>query len=177
MPAITIDELKSLADSPGGVPLLDVRTPAEFEEIHVPGALNLPLDRLSADALRQALPAAAEAPFYILCRSGARADIAAAKLTAAGVDHGVVVKGGTLAWKEAGFPVVKGERRVISLERQVRIGAGSLVLLGLALGWLVHPGFLGLAAFVGAGLVFAGLTDWCGLGLLLGKAPWNQRKA
>ena len=67
-----------------------------------------------------------------------------------------------------------GGSRVISLERQVRIAAGSLVLLGVALGLLVHPAFIGLAAFVGAGLVFAGVTDWCGMGLLLARMPWNQ---
>jgi hypothetical protein len=64
---------------------------------------------------------------------------------------------------------------VISLERQVRIGAGLLVLLGALLGWLVHPAFFALSAFIGAGLVFAGVTDWCGMGMLLAKMPWNNR--
>jgi hypothetical protein len=72
---------------------------------------------------------------------------------------------------------VRGPSRVLSLERQVRIGAGSLVLLGLALAWLVHPAFAGLSAFVGAGLVFAGVTDWCGMAMLLAKMPWNRPRA
>lgn len=176
MSVITAAELKSLTDAQPAVPLLDVRTPAEFAEIHVPGAVNVPLDQLTPAAVEQHFPSAATAPFYVLCRSGARATQAATQLIAAGIPHGVVVQGGTLAWKAAGFPVITGPRRVMSLERQVRIGAGSLVLLGLALGWWLHPAFLLLSAFVGAGLVFAGLTDWCGLGLLLAKAPWNRTR-
>lgn len=72
---------------------------------------------------------------------------------------------------------MKGNRKVLSLKRQVRIGAGLLILTGVILGTLVHPGFFALSGFVGAGLVFAGLTDWCGMGLLLANAPWNQRPA
>jgi predicted branched-subunit amino acid permease len=74
----------------------------------------------------------------------------------------------------AGLPVVKGSKSAISIERQVRIGAGSLVLIGVILGFLIHPAFFGLTAFIGAGLVFAGVTDWCGMGLLLARAPWNR---
>ena len=86
----------------------------------------------------------------------------------------VNVEGGTLAWEKAGLPVVPG-KKAISLERQVRIAAGLLVLLGTAFGWFVHPAFLGLSAFVGAGLVFAGVTDTCGMGMLLARMPWNGR--
>jgi hypothetical protein len=82
------------------------------------------------------------------------------------------VEGGTLACVEAGVPVVRG-RKAISLERQVRIAAGSLVLLGAGLSF-VHPAFVGIAAFVGAGLVFAGVTDTCGMGMLIARMPWNQ---
>ncbi len=71
--------------------------------------------------------------------------------------------------------MTRGEVKVISLERQVRIAAGAIVLTGVLLGWRVHPGFFGLSGFVGAGLIFAGITDWCGMGLLIAKAPWNQR--
>ncbi|MCW5559341.1 MAG: DUF2892 domain-containing protein, partial [Verrucomicrobiae bacterium] len=80
-------------------------------------------------------------------------------------------------WEAAGLPVLRGTSRVISLERQVRIAAGTLVVTGTALGYFVHPGFYGLAAFVGAGLVFAGITDFCGMGLLLAKLPWNSRRS
>jgi hypothetical protein len=83
------------------------------------------------------------------------------------------IEGGTNACIVAGLPVVRG-KKAISLERQVRIAAGLLVLLGVILGWLVHPAFFGLAAFVGAGLVFAGVTDTCGMGMILARMPWNQ---
>ena len=89
------------------------------------------------------------------------------------VHQRVNVEGGTLAWEQAGLPVVRG-KKAMSLERQVRIAAGSLVVLGTALGAFVHPGFLGLSAFVGAGLVFAGVTDTCGMGMVLARMPWNR---
>ena len=85
-----------------------------------------------------------------------------------------MVEGGTQAWVTEGLPVVSLGRGSMSIERQVRIGAGTLVLLGVVLGFLVHPGFFFLSGFVGAGLVFAGVTDWCGMGLLLARAPWNR---
>ena len=89
---------------------------------------------------------------------------------AAGFSNVLVVEGGTRAWIDAGLPVVTGKRRAISIERQVRIGAGSLVLLGAILGAVANPLFFVLSAFVGAGLIFAGITDWCGMGLLLARA-------
>ncbi len=85
----------------------------------------------------------------------------------------VNVEGGTQAWDQAGLPVVRGQQ-AMSLERQVRIAAGSLVVLGSALGAFVSPYWIGLAAFVGAGLVFAGITDTCGMGMLLARMPWNK---
>ena len=90
-----------------------------------------------------------------------------------GLDNLRVVEGGTQAWSAAGLPVQRG-RKTISIERQVRIGAGLLVLTGVALGWFYHPGFFLLSAFVGAGLVFAGITDICGLAIFLAFAPWNR---
>jgi rhodanese-related sulfurtransferase len=99
--------------------------------------------------------------------------MACERLAAAGVASVVNVEGGTLAWEKAGLPVVRG-KKAMSLERQVRIAAGSLVLIGTVLGAFVHPYALGLAGFVGAGLVFAGITDTCGMGMLLARMPWNQ---
>jgi rhodanese-related sulfurtransferase len=87
--------------------------------------------------------------------------------------HVVCVEGGTDAWEQAGLPVVRGHK-VISLDRQVRMAAGLLVLLGVGLSFLVHPAFSALSAFVGAGLLFAGITDTCGMAMLLAKMPWNQ---
>jgi len=145
----------------------------EFAAVHVAQAQNIPLDALRPGAL----PLPKDRPVYLLCQRGGRATKAAEQLAQAGFTNPIVVEGGTESWSNAGLPVEKSGASVISLERQVRIGAGSLVLLGVLLGWFVHPYFIGLSAFVGAGLVFAGLTDWCGMGLLLAKAPWNQRQS
>ncbi len=87
----------------------------------------------------------------------------------------VCIEGGMDALaQDNSLPLQKDPTAGLSLERQVRIGAGSLVLLGIVLGTILHPGVYALAAFVGAGLVFAGITDWCGMGLLLAKMPWNK---
>jgi len=152
--------------------LVDVRTTAEFREIHAQGAQLVPLDVLDRKAVEAARGANA-GPLYLLCASGIRATKAAEKLRNAGLDEVVVVEGGTNAWAAAGLPVVRG-RKTISIERQVRIGAGSFVLIGTVLGWRVHPAFYILSAFVGAGLVFAGVTDICGLAIVLARAPWNR---
>jgi rhodanese-related sulfurtransferase len=174
--SISPGELNRLIASGGPVELLDVRTPGEFESVHVPGARLVPLDELDAGAfLKQR--GQADQPVYVLCQSGGRARKAIEKLRQAGFGGGVLVEGGTQAWIDAGLPVNRGAAKVISLERQVRIAAGSLVLTGVLLAYFVHPGFIGLSAFVGAGLVFAGVTDWCGMGLLLAKMPWNQKSA
>lgn len=157
----------------GQVDLLDVRTPAEFQEIHASIARNVPLDRLDPAALAKERDPK-QGPLYVVCRSGSRGRQACEKLLAAGFDVRNI-EGGMQAWEQAGLPVVRG-RKTMSLERQVRIAAGTLVLIGTALGFFVHPAFLGLSAFVGAGLVFAGVTDTCGMGMLLARMPWNQVK-
>lgn len=167
MNTIQASELRD-AVARGRVRLIDVRTPAEFREAHVRGAVNVPLDRLSAADVP-----AGDGPLYVVCQKGGRGQKACEKLLAAGLADVVNVEGGTLACIEAGVAVERG-KKTISLERQVRIAAGSLVVSGVALGWWVHPGFFGLAAFVGAGLVFAGVTDTCGMGMLLARMPWNQ---
>jgi rhodanese-related sulfurtransferase len=117
--------------------------------------------------------ASSEAPLYLICRTGTRAQQAWKRLHDAGFAQVVCVEGGTEAWEQAGLPVVRG-RGVIALDRQVRIAAGLLVLLGVGLSILVHPAWIALSAFVGAGLVFAGITDTCGMAMLLAKMPWNQ---
>ena len=173
MKTIAPAELQKLLAAQPGLPLLDVRTPTEYAEVHVPQARNVSLDQLSPNALFDAGQLPKGQPVYLLCRSGGRATKAAEQFAREGFDQGIVVEGGTQAWIEAGLPVTRSTARVISLERQVRIVAGSLVLTGVLLGWFVHRGFFGLSAFVGAGLVFAGITDFCGMGLLLAKMPWN----
>jgi len=177
MKTITPAELQRLLNTQPGLALLDVRTPVEFAEVHVPQARNEPLDEIQPAAIFTTGGVPPGQPVYLLCRSGQRAQKAAEKFAKEGFDQTVVIEGGTLAWIEAGLPVTRSAVKVISLERQVRIVAGALVLTGILLGTFVHPGFFGLAGFVGAGLVFAGITDFCGMGLLLAKMPWNKRVA
>ncbi|QDT53913.1 Inner membrane protein YgaP [Caulifigura coniformis] len=153
--------------------LIDVRTPVEFEEVHVEFARNVPLDQLDAASIMRSRNDSANAPLYVVCLSGSRGQQACEKFLKAGFTNVVNVEGGTLACVDSGVPVIRG-RKAVSLERQVRIAAGSLVLLGVVLAWLVHPAFVGLSAFVGAGLVFAGVTDTCGMGMILARMPWNQ---
>lgn len=151
-----------------GVRLIDVRTPAEFRGVHLEGAENVPLEGLDPGQF-----AGSSEPILVVCQRGGRSRKACEQLIAAGVADVTNVEGGTLACLEAGLPAVEG-RQAVSLERQVRIAAGSLVVLGVGLGVFVHAAWLGLAAFVGAGLVFAGVTDTCGMGMLLARMPWNQ---
>ena len=152
---------------------MDVRTPAEFATAHIPFARNVPLDRLDAKAVADERRAAPGEPLYIICQAGGRGRQACEKLAAAGCAQVINVEGGTGAWIAGGYPVTRG-KQTISLERQVRIAAGSLVLVGVLLGVFVHIYLLGLAAFVGAGLIFAGITDTCGMGMLLARMPWNR---
>ena len=168
-------KLAELCSEGKKIDLIDVRTPVEFREVHVEIARNVPLDRLDPAALMQARNGSADEPLYVLCRSGSRGQQACEKFLTAGFANVVNIEGGTLACIEAGLPVVRG-KKAISLERQVRIAAGLLVVLGALLGWFVHPAFIGLSAFVGAGLVFAGITDTCGMGMILARMPWNQGK-
>jgi rhodanese-related sulfurtransferase len=173
LPAAAVGRLRAEGKA---VDLIDVRTPAEYAGLHAEGARLVPLDKLAPAAVMASRAGPAGEPVYVLCQSGARAAKACAAFRAAGYPNVVIVEGGTAAWERAGLPVVRGPGRVISLERQVRIAAGSLVLAGVLLGWLVHPALYGLSAFVGAGLVFAGVTDTCGMGLLLARMPWNRRQ-
>ena len=175
MTTITPRQLNDRLQQGEKLHLLDVRTPAEHAEIHVPGVHLAPLDRLDATQLASANGFAIDQPLYILCRSGNRAKQAAEKLEKCGYAQCHVVEGGTMAWAEAGLPVTRGTSKVMSHERQVRIAAGANVLTGTLLAQFVDPAFIWLSGFVGVGLIFAGVTDWCGMGMLIAKLPWNQR--
>lgn len=153
--------------------IIDVRTPVEFREIHAQQARNIPLDALDPQSFLARCGVDSDQPIYLVCKGGGRSAKACQKLIDAGFANVVSVDGGTQAWEAAGLPVVRGQK-TISLERQVRIAAGSLVVLGAVLGYFVHPYFIGLSALVGAGLAYAGVTDTCGLGMLLTWMPWNQ---
>ena len=170
---VTARELNDLCRQGKPLDLIDVRTPAEYRELHVAVARNIPLDRLDPSTLRAETGGERAKPLYVICRSGSRGKQACEKLAAAGYSQVINVDGGTLACEQAGLPLVRG-KKAISLERQVRIAAGSLVFVGAVLGLLVHSFWIGLSAFVGAGLIFAGVTDTCGMAMCLARMPWNQ---
>ncbi|MBD0273936.1 MAG: rhodanese family protein [Acetobacteraceae bacterium] len=155
----------------GGATLVDVREPDEHARERIPGARNLPLSRL----VEAELAPHGGKPVVFHCRFGARTQGNAARLAAkAGLSGAYAVEGGLEAWKRAGLPVTEDRRQPLELMRQVQIAAGSLVLLGAVLGAAVAPAFHALSAFVGAGLVFAGVTGTCGLARLLRLMPWNR---
>lgn len=151
--------------------LLDVRTPAEFDDAHIEGAVLHPLGDLDVATVQGLV--AGKKRCVVICRSGNRARQAAERL-ADKVMNLAVLDGGVGAWESAGLPLVRGKKS-ISLERQVRIAAGAMVLLGVGLGTLAHPGWYGLSAFIGAGLIVSGVTDTCGMAMMLAKMPWNTR--
>lgn len=166
LPTIDPATAKRLIDQ--GAILVDIREVDEHARERVPGARNAPLSRLGA------LPADAKVVVFH-CRSGARTTANAPRLAAAADCEAYLLEGGIDAWKKAGLPVATDRKQPIEIMRQVQITAGSLVLLGVVLGVWVAPAFLGLSAFVGAGLVFAGVSGWCGMARLLGLMPWNRR--
>jgi rhodanese-related sulfurtransferase len=175
MKNITVNELNTLLSGGGNLNLIDVRTPAEFEGVHVPSARLLPLDTLDcAAALAEHNKARNASPIYILCHSGVRAKKAAEKFAAVGFEDCVVVEGGTQAWAEAGLPVERGERSVLPLDRQLQICIGAMVLAGVLLAWFVNPAWIWLSGFAGCGLIFAGLTGICPMRMVIAKMPWNQ---
>ena len=153
--------------------LLDVRSPAEFRGGHVRGAVNLPLELVTVAKVIALRGVDNTRHVVLLCAAGKRATLAAERLSGKGLQV-LVVTGGTAACASAGLPLDKSSNGVISIERQVRIAAGTLVFTGVMLGAYVDPAFYGLSGFIGAGLIFAGVTDWCGMGLLIAKAPWNK---
>jgi len=170
---ISVQDFSRLVEANKNIELIDVRTPAEFRELHATLACNVPLETFDAHAIMQNRKGNSEEPLYVICRSGARADQACQMFIDAGYENVLNVEGGTLAWDKAGQPVVSG-KKAISLERQVRIVAGVLVVLGAALGYFVHPYGIGLSAFIGAGLIFSGVTDTCPMAMVIARMPWNQ---
>ncbi|HEX7241043.1 MAG TPA: rhodanese-like domain-containing protein [Longimicrobiaceae bacterium] len=170
-PVVTAGQLAQLLDGGADVRLLDVRTPGEYEAAHIPGAYNVPLDTLGEHAAE--IRAHVDEPVVLVCQSGARARRAEEALRGAGMPNLHVLDGGMNGWIAAGKPASRGSERV-SLERQVRVVAGSLAAAGGLLAVLASPWFGLLSAFVGGGLVFAGVTDTCGMAMLLSKLPYNR---
>jgi rhodanese-related sulfurtransferase len=161
------------SSSTGTTPvLIDVRTPKEFEEVHIPEARNIPLADLH-QFLGELKGLSQERAFTLMCRTQNRAKIAHEYLTGHGINNCQILEGGITGWVKSGKPVIRG-RKGISLEGQVRAIAGSLVVLGVGLGIGVNVWFLLIPILVGVGLIHAGLTDSCLMGMLLTKLPYNR---
>ncbi|OCQ97745.1 hypothetical protein BCD64_06515 [Nostoc sp. MBR 210] len=155
------------------VTLIDVREPSEYAGEHIPNATLISLSKFDPLKVLQTQ----DTQVVLYCRSGNRSTMAAQKLFDAGFTEVTHLNGGMTAWKAAGYPTKINQNAPISLMRQVQIVAGSLVVTGTLLGAFVSPWFLILSGFVGAGLMFAGITDTCALGMLLAKLPYNQRSS
>ncbi len=164
LPLITPAEARQLMAD--GARLIDIRPGDEFDRLRIPGSENRPIDQLGR---------VGDAPAVVYhCRSGMRTSANAARLAAASDCPAYLLQGGLDAWRAAGLPVAENRKAPLEIMRQVQITAGALVVLGVVLGVLVQPAFFGLSAFVGAGLMFAGTTGWCGMAKLLAAMPWNR---
>ena len=170
MESITPKELKDrLSDDDHDEVLLDVREPDEFKHEHIADAENIPVSDVK-DAIEKLKGIGT---VYVQCGSGVRSAQVCQVLTEAGV-HAINVGGGLTAWEHEGFAVIRTGKNVIPIIRQVMIFAGSLILLGVILGTMVNEWWYALSAFVGAGLLFAGITGMCGMAYVLGLMPWNR---
>lgn len=167
--AVAPAELRELIDTDPAVRILDVRTGAEFETVHIAGSYNVPLDLLG-EHVREF--ADVDRPMVVVCQSGARADQACTKLEAAGKHDLRLLKGGIAAWESEGGDVVRGEQRW-AMERQVRLVAGSIVVASVLASTLI-PKAKWLAAGIGAGLTYSALSNTCTMGDVLAKMPYNQ---
>lgn len=154
-----------------GAVLVDIRGADEYAREHIAEARHMPVDQIGG---RQQPFGEVPAVIYH-CRAGQRTQSNAAALASCVSCEAYMVEGGIDAWKRAGLEVVTDASQPLELQRQVQIGAGSLVLLGVLLGYLVAPGFFVLSGLVGAGLIFAGISGFCGLARVLLVMPWNRR--
>lgn len=170
LPTISAEEAKRLLNS--GATLIDIREADEHAREKIAGAHHLPLSRL--DQIDLAVHEGKPVVFH--CRSGARTIANGPRLSAkiGGDCEAFIVEGGLDAWKKAGLPVVTDRRQPLELQRQVQIGAGSLAFFGTLLGVLLSPWFFAVPLFVGAGLLTAGITGFCGMARVLVHMPWNR---
>lgn len=156
------------------VNLIDVRSPKEFEAVHVAVARNVPVDVLNPMEVMNSL-AAKDAPVYITCQAGTRAKMALDKFVAAGYTNVALLDGSMQGWQSAGLPVVRGDKgKCIRVDMQVRIIVGTLIVIFSILGATLNSNFSWVAAALGCGLIYAGITDDCPLALLVAKLPWNR---
>lgn len=176
VPIVTPEQLHAELLAGKSPVLVDVRTPAEYRAGHIPGAQLIPVDELSPATIENHLgshAAGRDETLYITCHAGQRAARAADSLKQSGYTNIALVEGGTQRWEQRGLPLRRCGS-AISLERQVQIAIGSLLILKVVLGYGVHELFFVAAAFIGAGLIFAGITRWCGMAQLIARMPWNR---
>ncbi|UTY56113.1 rhodanese family protein [Massilia sp. erpn] len=157
-----------------GALLIDIRAADEHARERIAQARHLPLEKLLAGTA-DALPPGQSVIFH--CRSGQRTRQQAAALAACAPGTAYVLEGGLDGWKQAGLPVLRDVSQPLELQRQVQIAAGSMIVLGSVLGATLTPWLYLLPGFIGCGLVFAGISGFCGLARLLMKMPWNRRQA
>jgi rhodanese-related sulfurtransferase len=167
---ITPEQAFSLLQEDPSYVLVDVRSAAEYRELHAEQAIHIPLEQILE---QKSLSTLNNKKALCICQSGMRGEKAVEALLKNGITEVRNVEGGTRAWKNARLPIVEGEK-CMSIERQVRSLAGALVLGGSLAGLLISPYFFAVPLFVGSGLLFAGITDTCGMALLLAKCPWNK---
>jgi rhodanese-related sulfurtransferase len=157
----------------GTAVLVDIREPMEHAREAIPGARSAPLSSYDTQSL-QGLQSENAPAVIFHCQSGKRTSDNAERLRTCGAPEVYLLEGGLSGWKSAGLETRVDRSKPIEMQRQVQIAAGSLVLTGLALAYFVSPWFLALSAFVGTGLVFAGISGWCGMAKMLGSMPWNR---
>ncbi|MTD28470.1 rhodanese family protein [Erwinia sorbitola] len=158
-----------------GATIVDIREPAEFLREHIADALTLPLSEIQKG--KALPPVSLQHPVIFHCLSGARTQQHTDILIKAAHPHKVMLlEGGLSGWKQAKLPTIEDKKQPLPLMRQVQITAGSLVVIGVLLGYTLGTGFFLLSGFIGAGLVFAGLSGWCGMANVLAKMPWNKIK-
>jgi len=165
----SVKELKSKIDN-GGAQVLDVREYSEYQAERLGNSILVSISQFDKFISRVDL----KRDVFVLCDTGSRAKKAFSRLIDLGCEKAIMVDGGLKAWKKAGYSTERFDTKVWSMERQVRCTAGGMILLGILLAVTAHPFFLGIAVFVGAGLIFSAVTDTCGMAMILGRMPWNK---
>lgn len=172
---ITADDLKKRLEKGEKAIIVDVRTPGEYEEIHIQDAQLIPLDIINLKKINELRAHAPDASVYVLCRTGTRSQMAIDKLKKEGGKNIYSVRGGTLACVESGIPCVRGCKQVMTIEEQVRLTVGIFVSIFGLLGYFVHPLFIIIPVLIGLGLISSTITKKCHLALLLTKMSWNRK--
>ena len=170
---ITPLELQPKLAADSSLKLIDVRSPSEYQQVHAVGAIHVPLIGFDAAKVIQEHGLTNDQPVYLICKVGGRSQKACLLLQGAGLTSAVNVTGGTDRWVADQLPAIISDKKSFAIHRQVQLLAGGLAFAGAVLSFW-NPLFALLAAFIGAGLMFSGITNTCGMGTVLGKMPWNR---